>query len=677
MLLGEENNSPATKNSLLFIMLAVGAMLLLSYWLVPTPPAKNPQPVETIEIPLDRGNTEALAAAQDAAATAAQANAQPVTPPATETPAETPEQSVVPVVPPPLPAPPEAVEETVSLATDKLKLDFTPVGARLKRAEVIVGEDRSLDAQLVPDDPDVLGTPPLYPLGLHGLTPVEGWRGDELDFVRWEPRVDDANHQVAFTWTQDGLFRVTKVFTLDPEEYFLDVAVTCENLSAATERLGLDTRIPAYTLNWVPSLRVVGEDPKNPQKGIVWRKNGENTVFATAKLEPPDKAAGYSEYIAQPDWVAVKSMYFIAAMKPLLGEGETWSEESWGWVSGGPHRYRLGIAVPRMEMTPGAAETRKFRIYLGPTHLASLKKAAARGFPELDTSLQFFTMFKFMDTFAKFLLSMLNFFYEHVYPSYGVAIILLTIIIRFVIFPLTLKSMKSMKKMQLLAPEIEKIKAEVSKDDPQELQRRTMEMYRSYGVNPLGGCFPLLLQMPVFIAFYRMLWSAFELRGAPFLWITDLARQDALIPFSFKLPLIFFTVDALNILPILMAIAMVISQKLMPASAPAQTSQQKFLMNFMPVFFSLICYNMAAGLNLYILTSTLLGIAQNYLVHVNKEALMPKELTKKPTARKPQHFYNAAQMRKKQQAREARREKQQAPLRNADGDAKRTPKKRS
>jgi YidC/Oxa1 family membrane protein insertase len=228
------------------------------------------------------------------------------------------------------------------------------------------------------------------------------------------------------------------------------------------------------------------------------------------------------------------------------------------------------------------------------------------------------------------------------------------------VFPLTWKSMMSMKRMSALAPEMEKIKQEVG-DDQQEMQKRMMELYRERGVNPFGGCLPLLLQMPVFITLYRMLWSAFELRRAPFLWMADLSEPDRLIklPFSIPFPLGIGDIDAINLLPILGAVAMLLSTEFMNPSATAmQNPQQKMMMRFMPVIFSVFMYNLASGLNLYILISTILGIAQSQIIQ--RMDIKVDTVKKKPkTAQRPQHFYAAAQARKREAAREMRREKEQ------------------
>lgn len=189
----------------------------------------------------------------------------------------------------------------------------------------------------------------------------------------------------------------------------------------------------------------------------------------------------------------------------------------------------------------------------------------------------------------------LQFFYELI-PNYGIAIIFLTLIVRLITFPLQFKSFKSMKKMQTIQPELTKLR-EKFKDDPQRMQKESMELFKRTGANPLGGCLPLLLQMPVFFAFYKVLYSAVELVGAPFmLWIQDLSIKD---PYY--------------VLPVLMAIAMFLQQKLTP-TATADPTQKKVMM-FMPLIFGLIMKDLPAGLCLYIFISTLFGMIQQLLVY--------------------------------------------------------------
>ena len=189
----------------------------------------------------------------------------------------------------------------------------------------------------------------------------------------------------------------------------------------------------------------------------------------------------------------------------------------------------------------------------------------------------------------------LQFFYEYI-ANFGVSIIIVTLIIRLITFPLQYKSFKSMKKMQQLQPEMARIK-ERYKDDPKKMQQETMELFKRGGANPLGGCFPMLLQMPVFFAFYQVLNNAVELVGAPFyFWITDLSVKD---PYY--------------VLPILMMVTMFAQTKMNPGASTDPT--QKKIMYLMPIIFGFIMKDLPAGLNLYITVSILFGIVQQLLVY--------------------------------------------------------------
>jgi YidC/Oxa1 family membrane protein insertase len=203
--------------------------------------------------------------------------------------------------------------------------------------------------------------------------------------------------------------------------------------------------------------------------------------------------------------------------------------------------------------------------------------------------------FGFFAVLAVPILRALQFIHRYI-PNYGIAIILLTILIRLITFPLQYKSFKSMKKMQLIQPELAKIK-EKYKDEPQKMQKETMDLFKKAGANPLSGCLPLILQMPFFFAIYRVLYSAVELVGAPFYgWIHDLSIHD---PFY--------------VLPVLMGVAMLAQQKLTPQTT-VDPNQAKIMM-FMPVVFAFIMKSLPAGLVLYIFVSTVVGILQQTLVY--------------------------------------------------------------
>jgi YidC/Oxa1 family membrane protein insertase len=243
--------------------------------------------------------------------------------------------------------------------------------------------------------------------------------------------------------------------------------------------------------------------------------------------------------------------------------------------------------------------TNSFILYAGPKKYDSLKK--------LNVGFEHIIDFGFFSVIAMPLFWLLKFFYKFI-GNYGWAIILLTIIVRIPFIPLVNKSQKSMKKMQELQPRMAEVK-EKYKKDPQRLQKEMMEIYKKHKVNPVGGCLPMLLQIPVFFALYKILMITIELRGAPFmLWIKDLSAPDTLfghIPSG--IPLI--GGFAVGPLPIVMGITMIIQQKMTPTSMdPAQNK----MMMLMPIVFTFLFLNFASGLVLYWLMNNIFSIAQQF-----------------------------------------------------------------
>jgi len=217
---------------------------------------------------------------------------------------------------------------------------------------------------------------------------------------------------------------------------------------------------------------------------------------------------------------------------------------------------------------------------------------------------------------AKPLFLGLVYIYDHWVHNYGWAIVILTLSINFAMFPLKLKSIRSAQEMQRIAPLIKSIQDKyknVKFNDPKKgrMNEEMMNLYKEHGVNPLGGCLPMALQLPFLYGFYRVLDLPIELRHAPWIWwIKDLSAPDKFHPFGFPLP----------ILPTLMVISMFIMQKMTPV-ATTDPSQQRMMM-FMPLVFGIMFYNFAAGLNLYFLTANIIGIIQQLLI--NKLMPMPQ-----------------------------------------------------
>jgi YidC/Oxa1 family membrane protein insertase len=216
--------------------------------------------------------------------------------------------------------------------------------------------------------------------------------------------------------------------------------------------------------------------------------------------------------------------------------------------------------------------------------------------------------FGWFDVIAKPLIMGLN-LSNKVTHNYGIDIILLTILIKIIFYPLSVKSYKSMKEMQKLQPQIAKLK-EKYKDDKQKLNQEMMEIYKRKGVNPMGGCLPMIIQIPVFFALYKALSGAIELRHAPFMfWINDLSAPEDLFSFT----VMGFTIP-IRILPLIMGITQMIQQKMTPTSVDPM---QEKMMLFMPIFFTFLFWGFPSGLVLYWLVNNVISIGQQY--YINKK----------------------------------------------------------
>jgi YidC/Oxa1 family membrane protein insertase len=236
---------------------------------------------------------------------------------------------------------------------------------------------------------------------------------------------------------------------------------------------------------------------------------------------------------------------------------------------------------------------------MGPKSLSLLRSLNN----DLDRAIDF----GWVDFFAKPCLMLMNFIYRFI-PNYGVAIIILTLITRAMFWPLAQKSYKSMGEMRKLQPLMQEIR-EKYKGDKAKMNQEMMTLYRTYKINPMGGCLPMLIQLPVFFALYRMLYQAIELRHAPFFgWITDLSAPDRLFEFGFKIPFM-DPPYGIPVLTIIMGASMILQQKMTPA--PGDPTQAKMMM-LMPVIFTFIFINFSSGLVLYWLVSNIFSIAQQY-----------------------------------------------------------------
>jgi YidC/Oxa1 family membrane protein insertase len=294
-------------------------------------------------------------------------------------------------------------------------------------------------------------------------------------------------------------------------------------------------------------------------------------------------------------WASVHSRYFSIIIKPE-------QQEQAGFIES-PDKKNIwsGIVLGPEQIAPGATISRRYLVYAGPNDTQAI---AALG-PDSKNIISY----GIFTGIARIIFKGLKFFYS-LAGNYGFAVIMLAFVISGIMFPLTRKSLASMKEMQRIQPEVERIRKDYS-DNPQKMNKEIMELYKEHKVNPIGGCLPMLLQLPIFISLYQVLIRSVELKGASFLWIKDLSEPDAAFMLPFTIPILG---KYLNILPILMAVAMAIQQKVSQGGNKQATDQQRMMSTIMPVFLGVIFYNLPSGLVLYWLTNTVLMLVLQEVV---------------------------------------------------------------
>ncbi len=416
--------------------------------------------------------------------------------------------------------------------------------------------------------------------------------------------------------------KINKIFRFPKEQsdapYCLEVSIKIDG-----DARGL------WLTSGVPEVELISD---SPAPGLTYRimKNNQKASIEQISL-PKECLTSTSIY---PDWVCTSNGFFALLVDPL-------SDIPAGYracrVPGTEDPTRLTVVDPDYRLYPAEkypgyefqlpmrAQTTQLRYYAGPLEGDILKRVdqtysdPTTGYnPNYIGALSFHGWFTFIsEPFAKFLFILMNFFYM-VTSSWGISIILLTLALRVMLYPLNAWSIKSTMKMQEIAPKVAVIQ-EKYKKDPKRAQQEVMKLYREKGVNPLSGCFPLLIQLPFLIGMFDLLKSTFELRGASFIpgWIDNLTAPDVL--FSWNFPIIFFGTD-FHLLPFLLG-AVMWAQQRFSASIPKdkrlmtdQQKQQKMMGNIMTIVFTVMFYHFPSGLNIYWLSSMALGILQQWLM---------------------------------------------------------------
>lgn len=440
--------------------------------------------------------------------------------------------------------------------------------------------------------------------------------------------------QINFRMEIDGKRAIVKKYTFGAATYVVGNEITFTGFN------GIITD-NTYDISWESGIRFVEENSVN-EAGF----SSADIYYGDEKVvidSPGDGEKIKRDFNGRVDWLAIRNKYFAAIMIPsdpnqIEGayiEGQTFPTKTLGLKE----IYNVRLVVP---FKNSEVETRKFNLYIGPVDYNLLSEIGSN----LTALVDFGTFFglKFVvRPIAEYLLLPLFKFLNLFIPNYGIVIIIFSLIIKIVLYPLTRKSFQSMKKMQLLQPKITEIK-EKFKDDPQKMNKETMKLYQTYGINPAGGCFPILLQMPIFIALWGLFQAAIELRQQPFIfWIKDLSVPDVIYDLGFKFPL--FGIQEISGLALLMGITTFFQQKM-----SIKDPKQQALIYMMPIMLTILFMTFPSGLNLYYFMFNVFSIAQQYYINQKKDnvELVPVD----PSKRKRgfmQRMMDAAEQQAKQQ----------------------------
>ena len=512
-----------------------------------------------------------------------------------------------------LPKPPAPKKEKILvLKNDQLQLEFTSLGAGIRSATLLnFPQENKQDS-----DPVRLDFPNRAALS---YSAPEGTTYDDI----LPARLSEDGRSVLFTYRWKGGRFFQRSITLEKEGYLLRVEDHFINKGKD------DWKLPARriftgqmknppTIKKMRGVGILGVDSFTPAGGVnywgrkllkIYSKNDKPLTLDTV----PEAMEG-----VQVDWVSAKNKFFVQVLRPdypvaTMSLLSTRDPEQKKVV---PLSIASSLDFKPEKLEAGQTNTLSYTYYIGPKEYSTLKAAGnhMEKVMEFETIGTFGWMNWLMEPARIALLHTLNFF-NNFFHNYGISIILLTLLVRILFWPLTHKSTEKMaeysKQMQAIQPKIKALQ-ERYKDNPKKLQEKTMELYRKEGVNPMGamgGCLPMFVQLPVFIALYTVLRNAIELRYAHFLWIADLSTPENLFPGAIPI------VGSLNILPIVMAFSMMVQQKLTPQTSmtPEQQQQQQMMAFMMPIMMLFFFYSMPSGLVLYWTTSNLLMILQTLL----------------------------------------------------------------
>ena len=388
---------------------------------------------------------------------------------------------------------------------------------------------------------------------------------------------------------------IKKSLTFYPDDYFIDLDIDLVN---TTENIFSGI----YSVGWYGGL---SSTEKNTQDDQTYFSSFVYQGGELVDLKAKSGSAKSESFKGSAEWCAIRTKYFITVFLPE-SPTDVSSVSLNGSNKNNIETYDMAIHMPSSKQS-------SLRIYLGPLEYDRIKNAGAGLAQVMNFG------FSLIRPISKGVLWLLKKMQTYI-PNYGLVLILFSVMVKILVYPLTKKSYESTAAMQELAPELTSIK-EKYKNNPQKVNEATMKLYKERGVNPLGGCLPMLLQMPLLLALFQVFRSTIELRAEPFVfWIKDLSAPDTIFYLPFTIPIYGSQV---SVLPVIMVVSMFLQQKMM-SPASAQQPQQKMMMYFMTGFFFLLFNSFPSGLNLYYTLFNILTILQQAITKKTPAAALSK-----------------------------------------------------
>jgi YidC/Oxa1 family membrane protein insertase len=527
----------------------------------------------------------------------------------------------------------------LELKTEEMRLVISSQGAGIERLELVnhhpSAEEK--DKPLVLLDKDVLRRGrsdeelAKRTLPSRRSMVLSGFRGKQ-DFENWNWKLTGLNGKPVTVATQvpgsiavfkpcvikfqarRGGLEVIKTYTIHPAGFDLDVEIVVINRSAGTKPIeyrligaaGIVLDEPSSRYSAITAMLAGRSDPRSGVETQTVAAGKAAAYWKEENWEDLELSKGHTE------WAAVRGRYFSAMVYPekpklvitAFAEPLDINEQDDKRAN-----LAVGLKIPDTMLKSNEKITRKFHMRVGPQVMAQMEKYEYAFDQKTKVNREFVDSIDFgwswFAWLSRFFLRMLQYI-NMVVPNYGVCIVLLTLCVKLVLHPMSLKGQKSMQRMQEIQPKIQALQKQL-KGDPQKMQQAQMRLFKEEGVNPAGGCLPLLMQMPIFIGLYGAIRGAFDFRQESFLWISDLSRPDMLFNVD-------FWPHQLNVLPVLYAALMIAQSSLQPLPKDGQARQTAMMMRFMPLVFFFIIYYMPSAFVLYFAASSVIGFVEGRII---------------------------------------------------------------